>query len=195
MAIPFFVVEVFDYYSRCKELIVDLNVVRGETDQLSFAYYLFASQKAIRITTLLIITGFFTIMLLLLFLFQIKVVSLGFTTQFPPPPSYERLNIYLKSWSSAIKHRLRNLYIFFSKSPEQNMNLYNVYKAEHSRQMALNKPKIPYSVDDKENNKKDSELMGIGMGGMKKIFGPIIPTPNNNYNSNNNTKQFEIDLD
>ena len=59
--------------------------------------------------------------------------------------------------------------------------------------MALHKPKISYPVDEKEN-KKESELMngiGIGMGGMKKIFGPIIPTSNNNINS----KQLEIELD
>ena len=125
-------------------------------------YYLLTSQKAISVTNLVILTAFLSLMLLFLLMFQLRVLSLGFTSQFPPPPMYEKLNANLKTWSSATIHRLKNFYIFFFKSPEQNMNLYNIYKAEHSKLMALHKPKVPYPLEEKEN-KKGGRSLYIGM--------------------------------
>jgi hypothetical protein len=189
LAVSFFLAEAFSYFSRCQELIVKLNGAREEYDQLSLPYYLLASQKAIRVTTLVILTVFFSLMLVFLLMFQLKVLSLGFTSQFPPPPMYQKLSANLKTWSSATIHRLKNFYIFFFKSPEQNMNLYNIYKAEHSKLMAIHKPKVPYPLEEKEN-KKESDYKALGK--MSKIFGPIIPNTSNN---GSNSNQFDIDLD
>lgn len=183
MAVPFFMSEAVNFFSKCKVKIEQLNVGLEEYDQISFTYYIFSSQTAIRVAILTFLSVLFTFMLLALFIYQIKFITLGFTSQFPPPPMYNKLNVNLKNWPSALSHRFKNAFIFFFKSAEQNANIYTAYKKEHSKMMAIHKPVLSYPRDEKENT--TSELLDIN------------PLKNNLPKDSivNNLKQYEIDLD
>lgn len=181
LAVPFFLSETYRYYSECREKVTFSNVGKEELDQISFVYYFFASQKLIRVGVLSILSIFFTIMLTMLLVLQLKVVSLGFTSQFYPPTLYYKLNKNLKSWPSSIAHRLNNLYIFFLNSNEQNIRIYFEYRKEHLRLMDVCGPIAPpYPTDSKDSSAIN--LLGVEM-------------MNNGSSKHNVNKTFEIDLD
>jgi hypothetical protein len=114
------------------------NANRAADEQITILYFLFSSTPHI---WLLVQTGInvFTVFgVTFLLLFQLKFISLGFTSQFMPPGNFVVMSKKMRTTLSALKHRFDNLVVFFSGSYEQNEALYFKQLNEHRNLMIGN---------------------------------------------------------
>lgn len=153
----------------------------------SFLYYTFASSNQLWLTNLFTLNVFTVFMVTFLLYFQMKFVTLGFTSQFQPPPMFSATNKKMSNITRAICHRLHNVYIFFFKSFDCNEELYYQQLNEYNSSINGNKS-IPLAMYPR-NDTGNQFLSNYPMNG-------AINTNNFNGNSTNNGKsQFEIELD
>ena len=99
-------------------------------NQISLIYLCFASRFHVRLIAVSFINVFTTFMVITLLSYQLKYVALGYTTQFGPPSFLFKSIKELKTSSGAILFRLKNLFIFFFESDEENSKLYFKYQKE-----------------------------------------------------------------
>lgn len=194
---------VYSTYSHLSDLNAKINsdnVNLKEEDQSNLIYVLFTSTIDIWLVVLALINGFSALMVFFLFSFQIKFITLGYTSQFRPPAFFTKTNKKMETLMEAFKHRFENLYIFFFESCESNQNLYFRQQNEYNSSMS-DKP-IPlsfYSKSKKNNRLKDLypkdhfDLNASSNNGTTKATLSNFQT--NKLSTNNENKQFEIELD
>ena len=120
------------------------NTNKPIDEQITFFYALFASSFHIWLMILLIVNSFSMIMVLFLILYQFKFISLGFTSQFPPPIGFIKNHKRMSTILSACMHRIDNLYTFFFDSCESNQELYYKQQSEYRQSVGSSKA-IPLS--------------------------------------------------
>lgn len=106
------------------------NLNKDVENQISLIYLCFASRFHVRLIAVSFINVFTTFMVITLLSYQLKYIALGYTTQFGPPSFLFKSIKELKTSSGAILFRLKNLFIFFFESDEENSKLYFKYQKE-----------------------------------------------------------------
>lgn len=112
-----------DIYNRDKPL--------GE--QIGVVYVVFASGFYNWLAVLFVVNSFSMIMVIFLTLYQFKFISLGFTSQFPPPIGFVKVNKRMSTLLSSLMHRVDNLYTFFFESCESQQELYYRQQSEYRK--------------------------------------------------------------
>ena len=100
------------------------NLARAPNDQHTLLYYMFASDTHIWLGIMTGINCFSIFGITFLFLFQLRSISLGFTSQFFAPAHFTQISPHMQKPLNAIMHRIYNLYVFFFKSFEESDKLY-----------------------------------------------------------------------
>ena len=178
-------------------------------DRISFLYYLAASPYHIWLVILAVMNGLPMIMVVVLLVLQLRVISLGFTSQYPPPFDFTEVSKNTKTYSAAIRHRLNNLSIFFFKSYEDNAELFHRQQQDYLDAKFV-KPTIPtdyYPKNGPENDLLFNSPDFFNLNGSMKALGEknpyLIDDSVINMASAKSTnsvaaikdKQFEIELD
>lgn len=188
------------FVAYANELTV-LNSNKLFEDQITFSYVLFSSAFHIWLAILLIVNGFSMLMVVFLFLYQIKFISLGFTSQFPPPIAFIKSHKRMSTFLSACLHRIDNLYTFFFESCETNQELYYRQQNEYRQTANIAKP-IPLGYYPKNNFSTENALPNGTNSTNTVNMSPIDPNfqstrslmmPGSKTGLKND--QFEIDLD
>ena len=182
-----------------------LNLGKQYQDQMTHVYFFFASRYHIWLLTLFLIDGFAILMVVFLFLFQLRFISLGFTTQFPPPSYFVKSNKNMSTFISAVKHRLANLYVFCFGSFDENHELYfrqtrDYYASIGNQAIPLLYPRNNFNDgfndfnETQANNKQIPNPLNVSSNASNNSNG--FKTNNNNNSSLNSAmKHHEIDLD
>jgi hypothetical protein len=101
-----------------------INAEQLPENQITIGYLCMASRFHVRLTAITILFAFTSTMIFVLFLNQIKSISLGYTKFFTAPEYFTKIKLEMKTWRGCILFRLKNLYIFFFKSAHENEKLY-----------------------------------------------------------------------
>lgn len=102
--------------------LANLNI--PTENQITIYYLCMASRFHVRLTAVTILFTLTGILILGLFVNQLKSISLGYTKFFTPPEYFAKIKDEMKTWSSCTLFRLKNLYIFLFKSCHENEALY-----------------------------------------------------------------------
>lgn len=135
----YFLFKIFFYFDDFNNELDQINLLKPISEQLNIFYYAFASANHIWFIQLFAINSFTTIMVTFLLIYQLKFITLGFTSQFPPPFMFTKVNQKTKGFISSIFHRFENLYIFLFKSCECNEELYHRQQNDYNSNLQGNK--------------------------------------------------------
>ncbi|CAF0868772.1 unnamed protein product [Brachionus calyciflorus] len=172
-----FIYTVYTYFYSFNEGLIASNKDKKDEDKIDFIYVLFTSTDHVWLVVLLLINAFIIIMVFFLFMFQIKFISLGYTSQIRPPVFFVQTNRRMQTLFGSVIHRLENIFTFLFESCDSNLELYFKQQREYNLSITSEKP-IALSYDpyprDNFDKKSNTQL--------------LLPKENPN-------KQFEIDLD
>ena len=130
-------------------------------------------------------------MISLLLYLQMRVIMLGYTSQFMPPSYFTKANKKMQTFSSAIMHRLDNLYIFLCKSFQDNEQLYFDQQKAYFNEIANDNNIIPPGLYPRDNfSANNNSASGFSVDQVSQRSNETIK-----HNNNNHGKQFEIELD
>lgn len=188
MCVFIFVYKIANYLFEFNEKLKIQNKNVKEDDQTDLVYFLFASTFHIWLTILAVVNIFMFFMVLFLFLYQMKFITLGYTSQFRPPIFFHKTNRRMASLLSAFKYRFENLYTFLFESCEINEELYFRNQKEYNSTIGSEKTielDYPYPRDNfhKRNDLYPKDNFNLS-NDPKKLLNPNL-----------GNKQYEIDLD
>lgn len=206
-----FLFSLYCYFSDYNQKLIEINKNKPFEDQINLLYMLFSSTMHIWFSVLVVVNGFSIFMVLFLLLYQFKFISLGFTSQFPPPIAFANSHKRMNTFLTACMHRMDNLYTFFFESCESNQELYYKQQSEYRQSVTTSKA-IPVGYYPKNNFDTLNAYSNSGVAaGSKNLssnnlinMNPIDPNNQsiNNFNFNDKTPkaghkndQFEIALD
>ena len=135
----FFLSQIYFYFEADYQKLNEINKDKKPNEQESLIYWAFASTNHIWMIQLFAINGFTLMMVTFLLTFQLRFITLGYTSQFPPPFMFIRINKKMNGFLASISHRLENLYIFLFKSFDCNEELFHKQQAEYSINFPANK--------------------------------------------------------
>jgi hypothetical protein len=179
----YYLINVYYYFVDFSKKLDVKNVLKNPEEKYSLFYCMFASTNQIWLTNLFLINTITVFMVSFLLYFQLKFVTLGFTSQFQTPIMFTNTSKRMTNICDALTHRLNNLYIFFFKSYESNEELYYRQLSEYNQ--ANGNKTIALSYPRNDNTEKNQFLTNF----------PMINANNNNNNNTNGKSQFEIELD
>jgi hypothetical protein len=209
VCVAIFLCTILAYFYEFNEEINLQNESKPFAERQTLIYCLFASTFHIWMVVLLLVNSFCLLMVIFLALYQFKFISLGFTSQFPPPNYFTKTNKRMASYVSAVLHRIQNLYTFFFESCESNQDLYFRQQSEYKQAVANGAPiPLPYPRNNFDNynyvnnsNKSEANTGNIPIpsagNGQNRKAGPSIQLgPNEKIMKiNPDNGHFEIDLD
>lgn len=208
---------IFSLYSYFDQYALDLAIYNKDKplgDQISLVYVFFASGYYNWLGVLFVVNSLSMIMVIFLTLYQFRFISLGFTSQFPPPLAFIKNHKRMSTCLGALLHRIDNLYTFFFESCETNQELYYRQQNEYRQSVAGSKV-IPLSYYPKNSFPTDHMPPLINGTNSKPLpptasmtMNPIDPNHQSSarvgllasssvggHNSSKNAAQIEIDLD
>ena len=156
-SIIYYLTQSFAYLKNYEQ---NLNV-KSLPDELqgSFFYYAISDTTTIWLCVLFLIDIFGVFMTAILLFFQMKFISLGYTQQFPHPAFFTKVNKRMASITSALAHRLENLYIFFFETCEANEQLYYRQQTEYFSNAKMNTV-IPLDNYPRNSDYQDNAIVG-----------------------------------
>jgi hypothetical protein len=140
LSTAYYLFKVYEYFNDYYNTLDIKQKLIEPKDQGSFLYYAITDDTFIWLVVLFLIDIFATIMVVVLLYFQFKFMTLGYTQQFQQPTFFVATSKHMKTWRSALAHRLDNIYTFFFESFEANEALYYRQQKEYSLNTSLNKP-------------------------------------------------------
>ena len=178
----YFLYNVYSYFVDFSVKLEEKNMLKSANEKYSLVYYMFTMTNQLWLAMLFLMNCLTVMMVSFLLYFQLRFVTLGFTSQFQPPVMFHSMNKQMNNIKSAFIHRMNNLHSFFFKSFEANEELY--YKQLNDYYTATNGNKtIALGGYPTQNSEKNQFLTNYPMN-----------TDNNGSNMNSKA-QYEIDLD